>query len=89
VADLLVCEHLAAQTLSAIEGHCAARTRIIQASGRTFLESERFDRSGDLGRSAAVTLFAVEAALIGAGPHVGRCFEKLIRAPLYTLRMQA
>jgi hypothetical protein len=67
-ADLLVCEHLAAQTISKLEGHSSARSRIIEAEGRTFLESERFDRHGEHGRSAVVTLSAVEAALIGAGP---------------------
>lgn len=51
-----------------IPDHAAARSRIIQAQGRTFLESERFDRTGEYGRSAVVTLSAVEAALIGAGP---------------------
>lgn len=67
-ADLLVCEHLAAEALPTLEGHSAARSRIIEASGRTFLESERFDRHGEHGRSAVVTLSAVEAALIGTGP---------------------
>lgn len=66
-ADLLICEHLAGQVISHLTGHCAARSRIIEANGRTFLESERFDRHGDHGRSAVVTLSAVEAALIGAG----------------------
>jgi hypothetical protein len=67
-ADLLVCEHLAMQAIREIPGHAAARSRIIQAQGRTFLESERFDRFGEHGRSAVVTLSAVEAALIGVGP---------------------
>lgn len=67
-ADLLVCEHLAAEAISTLEGHSAACSRIIEAGGRTFLESERFDRHGEHGRSAVVTLSAVEAALIGAGP---------------------
>jgi hypothetical protein len=67
-ADLLVCEHLAMQAIASMQGHRAARSRILQAGGRTFLESERFDRHGDHGRSAVVTLSAVEAALIGAGP---------------------
>lgn len=67
-ADLLVCEHLAADAIRTLEGHSAASSRIIEAGGRTFLESERFDRHGEHGRSAVVTLSAVEAALIGAGP---------------------
>lgn len=67
-ADLLVCEHLAGGAIAAVKGHSAARSRIIEAGGRTFLESERFDRRGDHGRSAVVTLSAIEGALIGAGP---------------------
>lgn len=67
-ADLLVCEHLAMEAIRKMQGHAAARSRIVRAGGRTFLESERFDRVGEHGRSAVVTLAAVEAALIGAGP---------------------
>jgi hypothetical protein len=73
-ADLLVCEHLAMQAICKIQGHAAARSRIIQAEGRTFLESERFDRTGEYGRSAVVTLSVVEAALIGIGPKAWPAF---------------
>lgn len=65
-SDLLVCEHLALNALAAF-GYEVARSRIVQAGGRTFLESERFDRHGDFGRSALASLSSVEAALIGAG----------------------
>lgn len=68
-SDLLVCEHLALQALAAQPGHASARSRIVQHGGRSFLESERFDRHGDFGRSAVVTLAALEAALIGSGKH--------------------
>ncbi|WP_212645188.1 type II toxin-antitoxin system HipA family toxin YjjJ [Delftia sp. PE138] len=44
IRDLLVCEHLALQTL-AEDGLPAARTRLFIDGGRAFLESERFDRS--------------------------------------------
>lgn len=66
-ADLLVCEHLAlnwAGTLTAVE---AARSRVLQAQGRTFLEVERFDRHGLLGRSPLVSLGTLDAALLGSG----------------------
>ena len=42
--DLLVCEHLAIETL-AQAGRPAARTQLFMAAGRVFLESERFDRT--------------------------------------------
>ena len=45
-ADLLVCEHLALQRVPALGAVCTAATRLVQAGGRSFLESERFDRVG-------------------------------------------
>jgi hypothetical protein len=51
-SDLLVCEHLAAQTLAALPGLTAETTHVMQAGDRTFLEAIRFDRHGSRGRSA-------------------------------------
>ena len=51
-SDLLICEHLAAQTLAAERGLSSAQTNILQAGNRTFLEAVRFDRHGIRGRSA-------------------------------------
>jgi len=65
-SDLLVCEHLALEAIARMPGHAVARSRILQHAGRTFIESERFDRHGDFGRSAVVTLSAIEGALIGS-----------------------
>jgi DNA-binding transcriptional ArsR family regulator len=65
-ADLLVCEHLAAEILREQLGIAAARTRILRIGGRTFLEVERFDRHGAHGRSPACTLESLNAALLGA-----------------------
>lgn len=64
-SDLLVCEHLALETLGAVQGISAAQSRVIQAAGRTFLEVERFDRHGLHGRSRLVSLEAVNAAFLG------------------------
>jgi hypothetical protein len=47
--DLLVCEHLAIQTL-ADEGVPAAKTQIFMRTGRVFLESERFDQTAMSGQ---------------------------------------
>jgi hypothetical protein len=65
-ADLLVCEHLAAETVREHLGIAAARSRILRAAGRTFLEVERFDRHGAHGRSPVCTLESLSAALLGA-----------------------
>lgn len=64
-ADLLVCEHLALETLSGLAGLDAARSRLLGDGGRTFLELERFDRHGDFGRSALCTLESLNDALLG------------------------
>ncbi len=66
-ADLLLAEHLALQTLAEY-GLPAARSRLLAAGGRTFLEVERFDRHGRWGRSPLVSLEAVNAAFLGL-PH--------------------
>lgn len=65
-SDLLVCEHVAAETLREQLGVAAVSSRILRIGGRTFLEVERFDRHGAHGRSPVCTLESIRAALIGA-----------------------
>lgn len=65
-ADLLVCEHLAGRALEEHIGIAAARSRIYQYAGRTFLEVDRFDRHGVLGRSPLVSWFALNGTFVGA-----------------------
>jgi hypothetical protein len=67
-ADLLVCEHLALQHAATLPGLRAARSRLLQGAGRTFLEVERFDRHGDAGRSPLVALDLIDAAFVGSAP---------------------
>ncbi len=62
--DLLVCEHLALQTLQAA-GLPAARSQVFEVAGRIFLESERFDRMGVVGRIGMVSLQVYEAQYVG------------------------
>jgi hypothetical protein len=64
-ADLLVCEHLALLHAARLPGVQVAQSRVLQHSGRTFLEVERFDRHGAHGRSALCSLETVNAALLG------------------------
>jgi len=64
-SDLLVCEHLALETVAAHLDLPAARSRICRHGQRTFLEVERFDRHGDFGRSPVCTWAALDAALFG------------------------
>ncbi|MDO8540896.1 MAG: type II toxin-antitoxin system HipA family toxin YjjJ [Opitutaceae bacterium] len=62
-ADLLRCEHLAAETMRARGITCAA-TQVIEAGGRCFLEIERFDRVAVAGRRGVISLGTIEDALL-------------------------
>jgi hypothetical protein len=64
--DLLVAEHHAAAAL-AHAGVPAVHSELVYANGRTFLEVTRFDRVGEYGRRAVVSLGSVEPALLGLG----------------------
>ena len=64
--DLLIAEHHAPAALSGI-GVPAAASDIVLSAGRVFLEVSRFDRVGEHGRRAALTLGAIEPALLGLG----------------------
>lgn len=64
--DLLLAEHLALETLGEA-GVLAARTRILDSQGQRFLEVERFDRIGALGRRGVFSLTALDAEFVGEG----------------------
>jgi hypothetical protein len=61
-ADLLLCEHLAAEVLMA-NGIASVRTQVLDAGGRRFLEVERFDRTETTGRRGVLSLGALEDGL--------------------------
>lgn len=65
-ADLLVCENLALEALGHQLQVPAAQSAIRSYAGRTFLEVVRFDRHGELGRSAVCTLGSLNAAVVGS-----------------------
>lgn len=69
--DLLICEHLALQTLASA-GLPAAKTQLFGLAGRVFLESIRFDRPAlgpnnpdGLGRLGMVSLQVYDAEYVG------------------------
>lgn len=64
-ADLLVCEHLALQTLHQHLAVPAATSTLHHAEGRTFLEVQRFDRHGLLGRSGLLSWSSLNGGLFG------------------------
>ncbi|MBK7396231.1 MAG: HipA domain-containing protein [Myxococcales bacterium] len=67
-ADLLLCEHLALETLRA-GGVAAARSAYVELDGRAYLEVERFDRTAH-GRVAVVSGTTVDAEFVGSGAWV-------------------
>jgi len=64
--DLLLAEHLALETLRDADIP-AAKTRILDLGDQRFLEVERFDRIGNLGRRALISLAALDAEFVGMG----------------------
>lgn len=64
--DLLLAEHIALDTLCQA-GIAAAKTRILDHNGQRFLEAERFDRYGSLGRRALISLSALDTEFAGIG----------------------
>lgn len=87
--DLLVCEHLALATL-ARHGVDAAASRIVQAGGRVFLESVRFDRTPQRpgapagGRIGMVSLEVYDAQYVGQGSHWGAVADRMAQQRLLT-----
>lgn len=65
-ADLLICEHHACEVLHE-HGLPAARSVLIEADARVFLQSSRFDRTPSRGRRGLVSLMALDAACYGHG----------------------
>ncbi|MBU4519976.1 MAG: type II toxin-antitoxin system HipA family toxin YjjJ [Gammaproteobacteria bacterium] len=63
--DLLICEALALHTLAGA-GISAAHTGLVEAGGRVFLESRRFDRTPQ-GRVGMVSLEVYDRQYIGQG----------------------
>jgi hypothetical protein len=66
-SDLLESEHVALACAREALDVAVASSRIVRHAGRTFLEVERFDRHGELGRSPLCSLGTLNAALLGDG----------------------
>ncbi len=77
--DLLLAEHLALQVLNAAQ-ISAVRTSIVDFGGQRFLEIERFDRVGDLGRRGLLSLAALDAEFVGLGQGWAAIAQALAKA---------
>lgn len=80
--DLLVCEHLALETISSTLGLEAAQSRIYQVGGRTFFEVDRFDRHGEFGRSGVCSWSELNAGLFGQTGNWSEGAESLLATSL-------
>ena len=74
--DVLVTEYHAAEALHSLE-FPAAETRLHEVGGRLFLESQRFDRTGEYGRMSTISLQAVDAEFVGLGSSWPRVMDAL------------
>ena len=74
--DILITEFHATQAIHA-QNFPAAETRLIEENGRLFLESQRFDRSGEYGRMPMISLQYIDAEFSGEGHGWHRAMQKL------------
>jgi len=64
--DILITEYHATEAIHSLD-FPAAETRLIEMDNRLFLESQRFDRSGEYGRMSMLSLQSVDAEFAGLG----------------------
>lgn len=84
-SDLLISEFLALEVLRDA-GIASARGRIFQVAGRTFLETERFDRVGAMGRKGVLSLAALENEWIGRETNWAESAAKLEQKKIISSR---
>lgn len=82
-SDLLVCEHIALSIVAEM-GIAAAFSVLHQVGNRMFLEVDRFDRCGVLGRKPLHSLTVVDAEFIGVGTNWTAAAQKLLSTKLLT-----
>lgn len=64
--DVLITEFHAIESLRR-QNFPAAETRLFKFENRFFLESQRFDRSGEYGRMSMISLASIDAEFVGQG----------------------
>jgi len=79
--DILITEYHATKAIHS-ENFPAAETRLIEMNGRLFLESQRFDRSGEYGRMSMVSLQAIDAEFVGLGSNWPQVLDVLYKKKL-------
>ena len=79
--DILITEYHATEALHSSE-FPAAETRLIEMDGRLFLESQRFDRTGEFGRMPMLSLQSIDAEFAGIGSDWPRVLDVLHKKKL-------
>lgn len=79
--DILIAEHHAGQMLRET-GFEAANSRLHDLDGRMFLEVERFDREGALGRRPMISLANIDAEFAGEGQDWIATLRQLVQTKL-------
>jgi len=74
--DILITEYHATEAIHR-QSFLAAETQLIEMDGRLFLESQRFDRTGEYGRMSMLSLLSVDAEFTGLGNDWPRVMEAL------------
>jgi hypothetical protein len=65
--DILITEYHATKAMHHSENFPASETKLIELDGRLFLESQRFDRTGEYGRMSMISLLSIDAEFTGIG----------------------
>jgi len=81
--DILITEYYSTESLRKYE-FPAAETRLFEREGRLFLESQRFDRSGEYGRTSMISLASIDAEFVGFGESWPRVLRSLAKRNLVT-----
>ncbi len=74
--DILITEYHATEAIHS-KDFPVAKTRLIEMGDRLFLESQRFDRSGEYGRMSMVSLQSIDAEFTGLGSGWPKVFDAL------------
>jgi len=82
--DILLTEYHAERILRDTPGR-AVDCQIYENGGRLFLESQRFDRHGDIGRMPMISLRVIDAEFVGLGSHWPAVMAALAERDLVTI----
>ena len=76
--DILITEYHAAKIINR-RIFPVAETRLIEMRGRLFLETRRFDRSGEYGRKSMISLQSIDAEFTGLGSNWPQALNALFK----------